>query len=175
MKVGIAKQQSRLRSKVFESSDVVANGGVAGDVNQLKLPAPFAQKLLHRQHERCVDRLNPPALQLFAVSPKPSQVGRQKGHLPAQALQQLHFHESGLAASITIWPGRSMVKHQGPAHDAAILMPFRLLTGGFPRRDQGMTPLLAKQRGVLALQAFDTGCVVGVDAGGGALVVHNPG
>ena len=120
VEIGIAEQQLRLGGLLLDGGNVIANGGVAGDVDQLKFPAPGPQELLHRQHKGCMDRLNAAALELFAIGPQPGQVGRQKGDLPTQALEQFHLVEGGLAARIPIRLGRGMVEHQGPADDAAI-------------------------------------------------------
>ena len=174
VEIGIAEQQLRLGGLLLDGGNVIANGGVAGDVDQFKFPATGSQELLHRQHKGRMDRLNAAALELFAVGPQPGQVGRQKGDLPTQALEQSHLVEGGLAAGIPIRLGRRMVQHQGPANDAAILQPFRLLPGGFPRGQQGVVPLVSKQGGMLQLQAFDALGVRGVNARGGALMVDNP-
>ena len=120
VEIGVAEQQLRLGSLLLDGGNVIANGGVAGDVNQFKFPAPGPQELLHRQHKGCMDRLNAAALELFAIGPQPGQVGRQKGDLPTQALEQSHLVEGGLAARIPIRLGRGMVQHQDPADDAAI-------------------------------------------------------
>lgn len=78
VEIGIAEQQPRLRSQLANAVDVVANGRVAGEVDQREVPPALPQQLLHRQHEWSVQRLDAAALQFIAVAPNQARLTGRK-------------------------------------------------------------------------------------------------
>lgn len=175
VQVGVAEQQPGLGGVAVDQGQGLGGHRVAGEIDQIELPAPFAQKGFQGEHEGGVDELDAAALERLAVAGQPGQVEGQQGHLPAQLLEQLHLHQGGMAAGIAVGPRGFLIEAENAPNDAAVLDGFGGGVVGLAAALEGGGPLLLENGAVDRLEALQPAGGLGVGAAAEALVVDHPG